>query len=178
MTAYKKPLALALALAMLAGCGGSGGGTAAASSGTSGSGKTVTVAMDADLNTMDYEYATDGNSFIMQSMCEAGLAQLDADGQAQPDLAESWDVSDDGKTYTFHLRDGIKWSNGDPVTASDFVYGWQRLVDPDLASEYNFIETTIGVENAADIIAGTKDKSELGVEATDDKTFVVHLTQP
>lgn len=178
MTAYKKPLALALALAMLAGCGGSGGGTAASGSGTGASDKTVTVAMDADLNTMDYEYATDGNSFIMQSMCEAGLAQLDADGQAQPDLAESWDVSDDGKTYTFHLRDGIKWSNGDPVTAADFVYGWQRLVDPELASEYNFIESTIGVVNAADVISGAKDKSELGVEAPDDKTFVVHLTQP
>lgn len=171
----KKPLVLAMAGTMLVGCGSSANGSAA---GTTGGGSTVTVAMDADLNTMDYELATDGNSFIMQSMCVSGLAMLDADGQPQPDLAEKWDVSEDGKTYTFHLRDGIKWSNGEPVTANDFVYGWQRLVDPATASEYNFIVSTIGVENADEVIAGEKPVTDLGVEATDDSTFVVHLTQP
>ena len=171
----KKPLVLAMAGTMLVGCGSSTGGSAA---GTTSGGSSVTVAMDADLNTMDYELATDGNSFIMQSMCVSGLAMLDADGQPQPDLAEKWDVSEDGKTYTFHLRDGIKWSNGDPVTADDFVYGWRRLVDPDTASEYNFIVSTIGVVNADEVIAGEKPVEELGVEATDDSTFVVHLTQP
>lgn len=171
----KKPLVLAMAGTMLVGCGSSAGGSAA---GTTSGGSSVTVAMDADLNTMDYELATDGNSFIMQSMCVSGLAMLDADGQPQPDLAEKWDVSEDGKTYTFHLRDGIKWSNGEPVTADDFVYGWRRLVDPDTASEYNFIVSTIGVENADEVIAGEKPVEDLGVEATDDSTFVVHLTQP
>lgn len=171
----KKPLVLAMAGTMLVGCGSSANGSAA---GTTGGGSTVTVAMDADLNTMDYELATDGNSFIMQSMCVSGLAMLDADGQPQPDLAEKWDVSEDGKTYIFHLRDGIKWSNGEPVTANDFVYGWQRLVDPATASEYNFIVSTIGVENADEVIAGEKPVTDLGVEATDDSTFVVHLTQP
>lgn len=171
----KKPLVLAMAGTMLVGCGSSAGGSAA---GTTSGGSSVTVAMDADLNTMDYELATDGNSFIMQSMCVSGLAMLDADGQPQPDLAEKWDVSEDGKTYTFHLRDGIKWSNGEPVTADDFVYGWRRLVDPDTASEYNFIVSTIGVENADEVIAGEKTVEDLGVEATDDSTFVVHLTQP
>lgn len=171
----KKPLVLAMAGTMLVGCGSSAGGSA---TGTTSGGSSVTVAMDADLNTMDYDLATDGNSFIMQSMCVSGLAMLDADGQPQPDLAEKWDVSEDGKTYTFHLRDGIKWSNGDPVTADDFVYGWRRLVDPDTASEYNFIVSTIGVVNADEVIAGEKPVEDLGVEATDDSTFVVHLTQP
>lgn len=171
----KKPLVLAMAGTMLVGCGSSAGGSA---TGTTSGGFSVTVAMDADLNTMDYDLATDGNSFIMQSMCVSGLAMLDADGQPQPDLAEKWDVSEDGKTYTFHLRDGIKWSNGDPVTADDFVYGWRRLVDPDTASEYNFIVSTIGVVNADEVIAGEKPVEDLGVEATDDSTFVVHLTQP
>lgn len=171
----KKPLVLAMAGTMLVGCGSSSAGS---SKGTTSGGSSVTVAMDADLNTMDYELATDGNSFIMQSMCVSGLAMLDADGQPQPDLAEKWDVSEDGKTYTFHLRDGIKWSNGEPVTAKDFVYGWQRLVDPATASEYNFIVSTIGVENADEVIAGEKPVTDLGVEATDDSTFVVHLTQP
>lgn len=171
----KKPLVLAMAGTMLVGCGSSAGGSA---TGTTSGGSSVTVAMDADLNTMDYDLATDGNSFIMQSMCVSGLAMLDADGQPQPDLAEKWDVSEDGKTYTFHLHDGIKWSNGDPVTADDFVYGWRRLVDPDTASEYNFIVSTIGVVNADEVIAGEKPVEDLGVEATDDSTFVVHLTQP
>lgn len=171
----KKPLVLAMAGTMLVGCGSSAGGSA---TGITSGGSSVTVAMDADLNTMDYDLATDGNSFIMQSMCVSGLAMLDADGQPQPDLAEKWDVSEDGKTYTFHLRDGIKWSNGDPVTADDFVYGWRRLVDPDTASEYNFIVSTIGVVNADEVIAGEKPVEDLGVEATDDSTFVVHLTQP
>lgn len=171
----KKPLVLAMAGTMLVGCGSSAGGSA---TGTTSGGSSVTVAMDADLNTMDYDLATDGNSFIMQSMCVSGLAMLDADGQPQSDLAEKWDVSEDGKTYTFHLRDGIKWSNGDPVTADDFVYGWRRLVDPDTASEYNFIVSTIGVVNADEVIAGEKPVEDLGVEATDDSTFVVHLTQP
>ena len=172
----KKPLAVAMAGTMLVGCGGtSTGGGSTASTGASSS---VTVAIDADLNTMDYEYATDGNSFIMQSMCVSGLAMLDSDGQAVPDLAESWDISDDGLTYTFHIREGVKWSNGTPVTANDFVYGWQRLVSPELASEYNFIVDTISVVNAAEVISGEKPLSDLGVEATDDSTFVVHLSQP
>ncbi|MGM9940773.1 MAG: peptide ABC transporter substrate-binding protein [Bulleidia sp.] len=171
----KKPLAIAMAGTMLVGCGSSttGGGSTAGTGSSS-----VTVAIDADLNTMDYEYATDGNSFIMQSMCVSGLAMLDSDGQPVPDMAESWEVSDDGMTYTFKIREGAKWSNGTPVTAHDFVYGWQRLVDPALASEYNFIVSTIGVVNADECITGEKPLSDLGVEATDDSTFVVHLTQP
>lgn len=176
---WKKPFAVAMTGAMLAGCGSSGSSSSSTGSSSTGSSSgTITVAMDADLNTMDWEVATDGNSFIMQTMCEAGLTKLDADEQPEPDLAESWDVSDDGLTYTFHLRDGIKWSNGTPVTANDFVYGWRRLADPNLASEYNFIVDTIGVVNAADVINGEKPTSELGVEATDDSTFVVHLKQP
>lgn len=170
----KKPLAIAMAGTMLVGCGSSttGGGSTATG------GSSVTVAIDADLNTMDYEYATDGNSFIMQSMCVSGLAMLDSDGQPVPDMAERWDISEDSMTYTFHIREGVKWSNGTPVTAQDFVYGWQRLVDPALASEYNFIVSTIGVVNADECITGDKPLSDLGVEATDDSTFVVHLTQP
>lgn len=176
---WKKPFAVAMAGVMLAGCGSSStdaGSTA--SGGETDKDAKVVVALDADLNTMDYEVATDGNSFIMQSMCVGGLTQLDAKGQPQPDLASKWEESKDGKTYTFHIRKDAKWSNGDDLTANDFVYGWQRLVSPDLASEYNFIMTTIGVTNAADVTAGKKPLSDLGVEAKDDKTFVVHLDQP
>ncbi len=172
---WKKTFAVTMAGALLAGCSSNSGSNAGAAGSSS---NTVVVAFDADLNTMDYQVATDGNSFIMQSMGISGLAELDAKGNAVEDLAESWDVSEDGKTYTFHLRDGIKWSNGEPVTAADFVFGWQRLVDPELASEYNFIMDTIGVVNAAEVIAGEKPVTDLGVEAVDEKTFVVHLNQP
>lgn len=184
LTDLKKPLALALAAAMLAGCGGSSTSSGAtstdgAASGGSASGdaSTVTVAIDADLNTMDYEIATDGNSFIMQSLVMSGLTELAADGSPLPELAESWDVSDDGLVYTFHLADA-KWSNGDPVTASDFVYAWQRLDNPDTASEYAFILDTVHIANAAAVNAGTADPSELGVKAVDDKTLQVTLTLP
>ena len=175
MSGLKKTLTSMMALAMLAGCSSSTAATTTTSGTTSN--KTVTVAIDADLNTMDYHIATDGNSFIMQSMCVSGLTELDAKGVAQPELAESWDVSSDGLTYTFHLADA-KWSNGDAVTAADFVYGWQRLDDPKTASQYAFILDTIHVKNAAEINAGTMDKSQLGVKAVDDKTFEVDLTLP
>ena len=184
LTDLKKPLAFALAAAMLAGCGGSSTSSGAtstdgAASGGSASGdaSTVTVAIDADLNTMDYEIATDGNSFIMQSLVMSGLTELAADGTPLPELAETWDVSDDGLVYTFHLADA-KWSNGDPVTAGDFVYAWQRLDNPDTASEYAFILDTVHIANAAAVNAGEADPSELGVKAVDDKTLEVTLTLP
>jgi oligopeptide transport system substrate-binding protein len=88
--------------------------------------------------------------------------------------AESYEASEDGLTYTFHLRDDIFWSDGQPVTAKDFVFSWQRLVDPQTASnngsQFDFI-----IKNAHDIQQGKVDKTQLGVEATDDKTLVVHL---
>ena len=179
MRSFKKLASFFIACAMLAGCGSgasASAGSAAASETTDTS--SITIAIDADLNTMDHHIATDGTSFNMQTMCLAGLAEKDENGQAQPDLAESWDISDDGLVYTFHLRDGIKWSNGDPVTANDFVFAWRRLADPATASEYNFILSSIHVLNADEVIAGEKDLSELGVAAPDDSTFVVTLSLP
>ncbi len=141
-------------------------------------GDEVVVQFDADLSTMDHHIATDGNSFIMQSMCYSGLTSLDADGAPVPELATSWDISDDGLVYTFHLAEGATWSNGTPVTANDFVYGWRRLDDPELASEYAFILDTIHVVNAAEVNEGSVPAEELGVKAIDDKTFEVTLTLP
>jgi oligopeptide transport system substrate-binding protein len=106
-----------------------------------------------------------------------GLTTFDAKGDVVPGAAESWDISDDGKTYTFHLRKDGKWSNGDPVTANDFAYAFRRLVDPVTASDYAFMIDM--VENAAAIRNGEeKDVSKLGVAALDDHTFQVKLTDP
>lgn len=108
-----------------------------------------------------------------------GLMQMDADGQPVPAIAESYDLSEDGTVYTFHLREDAVWSNGDPVTAADFVFGWQRAVDPAVASEYAYMLSDIGqVQNAAEIIAGEMDKSELGIKALDDYTLEVTLNVP
>ena len=91
--------------------------------------------------------------------------------------AASYEISDDLCVYTFTLRDDIFWSDGEPVKAQDFVYSWQRLVDPATASDYGYFLDNI-VLNAAAIQAGEKDKSELGVKAVDDKTFEVTLEAP
>ena len=88
--------------------------------------------------------------------------------------AESYDVSEDGLTYTFHLRDGLVWSDGQPVTAGDFVYSWKRIVDPANAADYGYILNGI-VANATAIQDGEMEPDTLGVEAADDQTFVVTL---
>ena len=94
-----------------------------------------------------------------------------------PGQAASYTVSDDLCVYTFTLRNDIYWSDGQPVTANDFVYSWRRLVDPATASDYGYFLDGI-VLNAAAIQAGEKDKSELGVKAVDEKTFEVTLEAP
>ena len=148
--------------------------TAFAETGTS----DLNIMLETPVESLDPQQATDGTSFEVIADYTDGLMQMDADGQAIPAIAESYDISEDGLTYTFHLRDA-SWSNGDPVTAADFVYGWQRAVDPDIASEYAYMLSDIGqVVNAAEIIAGEKDKSELGVTAVDDKTLEVQLNVP
>lgn len=139
--------------------------------------KIINIGKDVELASMDSAIATDGLSFEVISNTIEGLMIIDADGVPQPGIAESVDVTPDGKQYTFHLRDA-KWSNGTPVTAQDFEFAWKRLVDPATASEYNFIMGIAGVTNADDVVAGKKDKSELGVKAADDKTLVVNLDRP
>lgn len=89
-------------------------------------------------------------------------------------VAESYDVSDDDLVYTFHLRDEAVWSDGEPVTAQDFVYSWQRIVNPETAATYGYILNGV-VKNASAIQAGEMEPSELGVVAIDDKTLEVTL---
>lgn len=168
----KKIIALLLVLFVLVGCGGG-------STGTDGFDdvKSVTVQVPADVMSMDPQWATDGQSFSAQNMCFSGLAQLDADGNPIPDLA-TWEISDDGTVYTFHLVDSY-WSNGEKVTANDFVYAWQRLVSPELASDYNWLLETANVVNSGcyDPESGLT-PADLGVVALDEKTLQVTLTQP
>ena len=139
---------------------------------------TLNIMLETEVQSLDPQVATDGTSFEVIADYTDGLMQMDADGAAVPAIAETYDISEDGKTYTFHLRDA-KWSNGDAVTAADFVFGWQRAVDPANASEYSYMLSDIGqVVNAAEIIAGEKPVTDLGVTAVDDKTLEVQLNVP
>lgn len=107
-----------------------------------------------------------------------GLVTMDADGNEIPGVAESWENTPDFKQWTFKLRPDAKWSNGEPVTAHDFVFSWQRLADPNTASPYASYLDYLKVENAQDVIDGKKKPSELGVKALDDHTFQVTLSEP
>ena len=190
----KRIVALVLAMVMvlgLAACGGSSAPAATAAPAAAGDAapadtaaaadgdKVLNVMVEVEVESLDPQVATDGTSFEVIANYTDGLTQMDADGAAVPAIAESWDVSEDGTVYTFHLRQDANWSNGEPVTADDFIFAWQRAVDPALASEYSYMFSQIGqVKNAAAIIAGEMDKSELGVKAIDSKTLEVTLEVP
>ena len=152
--------------------------TACSGDSESSSEKILKVAKDTELASMDQHIATDGLSFEVIAATIEGLYTSDADGNAIPAIAKSYDVSEDGLVYTFHLREDAKWSNGDPVMANDFVYAWRRLVDPNTASEYAFIMDVAGVKNAASVNAGEASLEELGVKAVDDYTLEVTLALP
>ncbi|SHH95374.1 peptide ABC transporter substrate-binding protein [Ferrimonas marina] len=107
-----------------------------------------------------------------------GLVQQDDYGNTIPAQATHWDISEDNRTFTFHLREGILWSDGHPVTAEDFVFAFRRAVDPETASRYAWYQEIATVANAADIIRGKKAPEELGVRAVNDRTFEVTLEQP
>ncbi|HBN6528359.1 TPA: ABC transporter substrate-binding protein [Escherichia coli] len=107
-----------------------------------------------------------------------GLVWMDGEGQVQPAQAERWEILDGGKRYIFHLRSGLQWSDGQPLTAEDFVLGWQRAVDPKTASPFAGYLAQAHINNAAAIVAGKADVTSLGVKATDDRTLEVTLEQP
>ena len=139
----------------------------------------LNVMLETPVESLDPQQATDGTSFEVIADYTDGLMQMDADGKAVNALADRVDVSEDGLTYTFHIRNDANWSNERPVTAADFVFAWQRAVDPEVASEYSYMLSDIGqIVNAQEIIDGTKDKNELGVKAVDEKTLEVKLNVP
>lgn len=171
----KRVISLLLVAAMTVGlvaCGSSGDGKKSSASSDE---KILSVQTGPDPETVDpaLNSAVDGGEMILHAF--EGLLKLDENGDPEAGQAEKWEVSEDGLTYTFHLRDGLKWSDGSDLTAEDFVYSWQRVCDPNVAAPY--AETVLGmVEGYDKAVAG--DIEKLGVEAKDDKTFVVHLANP
>ena len=180
MAKLKKSITSALALTMLAGCSSSTAASEKTSSSSGGANNdVVTIATATDVISWDTCIATDGTSFLAQMMFTSGLMWTGEDGLPECDLAEDYTVSDDGLVYTFTIRDDAVWSNGDPVTANDFVYAWRRLIDPDTASEYNWMLSTMNVKGAEayDPESGAA-VEDLGIVALDDKTLEITLTKP
>ena len=137
--------------------------------------KELAVQIGPDPETIDpaLNSAVDGGNMLLHAYeC---LLTVGEDGTLQPGQAESYDVSEDGLTWTFHLRDGLKWSDGSDLTANDFVYSWKRVCDPEVAAPY--AETVLGMVKGYDeAIDGNLDA--LGVSAPDDSTLVVELANP
>ena len=135
------------------------------------------INLETEPPTLDWNLATDGVSIIAIEQLMRGLTRLDAELRPAPDLAESWDVSADGRTYTYRLRPGVLWSDGVPLTAQHFVDSWRRLLDPATAAEYAYF--LFGVKNARAFNAGkVADFDAVGVHAPDARTLVVELDAP
>ena len=165
----KKLLAMLLALAMLLTCF-----TVPALAADDGY---LNVMLSTNVMSLDTNLATDGESFEVIADCIDGLMQMDESGAAIPAVAESYDLSEDGTVYTFHLRE-CYWANGTQVTANDFVFAWQRMCKE--AGEYAYMfDTSVGCVKGADaIIYEGADPTTLGVKAVDDLTFEVTLEVP
>lgn len=128
--------------------------------------------------TMDSSKATDSLAGQFLNDTTEGLFRLGEDAEFTPGIAIDHDISEDGLTWTFDLREDAKWSNGDPVTAHDFVYAWRRAVDPDTASVTGLYTVSEVLKNGKAVNNGEMELEELGVEADGDYTFIVHLEKP
>lgn len=127
-----------------------------------------------DLNSIT---ATDLFSFSVLSNINEGLYRLDENERPVPTMAEDVEISDDQLLYTFTLRDGIQWSDGEPVTAEDFRYAWLRAMHPDTAGQYGYLIADF-VEGGAELTAGEVEEDEVGIRATGDRNLEVRLINP
>jgi ABC-type oligopeptide transport system substrate-binding subunit len=165
-----KPLRLIalLALLSLAACGGPEQPQRPAN--------TLERGLPTDPETLDHHKARSTQAAEVIRDLGEGLTGYSAAGELVPAAAASWEIAEDGLTYTFYLRQEARWSNGESVTAHDFVAGMRRLVNPATAGVY--AEMLVALENADGIVSGDIPVSMLGVEATDDYTLVLRLVQP
>ena len=152
-----------------------GVGLALAFSGAAQAEKVLRVGNDGEPQSMDPHYISTVQTSRLSDDMIMGLLTYGQDGQPIPGAAESWTISEDGKTYTFKLRDHM-WSDGTPVTAEDFVYAWRRLLAPDTGAEYASLLYI--VKGAEEVNSGKAGPETLGVRAVDDTTLEVELTAP
>ncbi|MGB9840935.1 peptide ABC transporter substrate-binding protein [Thermovenabulum sp.] len=166
---FKKTTALLLIFIMVAGF------LAGCSSNSSKPAQELVFSIASEPPTLDPQLATDQYSIIVGNAVFEGLVRY-YDGKVYPGMAEKWEVSEDKKVYTFHLRDA-KWSDGTKVTAYDFEYSIKRLLDPKVASGYSF--QGYYILNGEDYNLGKiNDPNQIGVKALDEKTLQITLRAP
>ncbi len=162
------------AMLTVPGCGvfsGSSGG------GGGGCKNSITINLEDTYKDLNSTTTTDSVSSEVLLNVMSGLYRLDENVRPVPDLAEGVDISEDGLVYTFTLRDGIKWSNGDPVTSHDFKYAWLTVADPKTASQYSYFIYTY-VKGAAEFNSGKGSADDVAIETPDDKTLKATLLAP
>ena len=140
--------------------------------------QTFTYRMPITFATLDPQLSQDAAGFHAILDLFEGLLNQDSHGELVPGVATQYVASDGGMTYTFTLRKDARWSNGDAVTANDFVYAWRRAADPATASPYGWYVELAGIVNAGEILAGNRSATDLGVRAIDASTLEVRLTEP
>lgn len=136
----------------------------------------INLSTTAEITSLDLSKIYDKTSFIQVDETFEGLYRYDENGNVDPALATKTRISKDGKTYTIDIRHNAKWSNGDPVTANDFVYSWQRAVNPKTASQYTYLFDN--VKNASAIVNGKLLPSKLGIKAIGKYQLKVQLARP
>ena len=139
--------------------------------------QTLSVAVTAEVKTLVQWAASEEQASLVNNQAQEGLFRMDENNQPQPALCDTYDVSDDKLTYTFHLRDGIQWSNGDAVKASDFVFSWLKQMSAEATNGYSFIMNDY-IVNGQEYSEGTVEADEVGVKAVDDQTLEVQLKSP
>ncbi|WP_059052165.1 peptide ABC transporter substrate-binding protein [Paenibacillus senegalimassiliensis] len=189
-------LTLVLAVGtLLAACGSNGGNNGAANGGAANGGnntatdsgnsgeeklaadQTLRINMSAEPPTFDPGQAQDSQANTVLNLMYDGLTRMDESGQSLPGAAESWEI--DGAKYTFHLRQDGVWSNGDPVTANDFVFAWERVLNPNTTPAPPYSYQLYYIKNAEQYNGGEiTDFSQVGVKAVDDYTLEVELVTP
>lgn len=166
---------------LLAACGSGSSNTG--TSGESGDGTTAAqdlhINMSAEPPTFDPAQAKDSQTNTALRLMYEGLTRPGTDGNPVPGVAEKWDVSEDGLKYTFHLRDNAQWSNGEPVTAEDFAYAWERVLSPKTTPASEYAYQLYYIKNGQEFNEGkVKDFADVGVKVVDDKTLEVTLANP
>ncbi|WP_338659654.1 ABC transporter substrate-binding protein [Paraclostridium sordellii] len=137
----------------------------------------LNLTSNSDIPSLDMSKATDSLSFSVANNVMEGLVRVNNDGEVVEGIAKKWKSSEDKKTWTFYLRKDAVWSNGDPVTAKDFEFGFKRTLNPKTASQYGFIMYDIvGAENYN--IGKTTDSNSIGIKAIDNYTLEVKLNRP
>ncbi|MEG2254748.1 MAG: ABC transporter substrate-binding protein, partial [Vagococcus sp.] len=140
--------------------------------------RTINLMEQTEIGSLDTIFTQDEASVNLQANVFEGLYQLDGKDNILPAIAKELpEISEDGKTYTIKLREDSKWTNGDPVTAHDFVFAWRKMANPANQANYFFLLDGT-VENGTAIINDEKKPEELGIEAKDDYTLEIRLEKP